>query len=157
MDNETLLRRMEAFDPELSDLLLSALDRQCSTLSLIPTANAVSPFSAYLKGSVLGNDFMDHHAKCKHQWIIEFARILVVIAKELRVRMLLTSHNPDMVAALQKIADVEGLDGLRYYMAKPVNGSNGYKYMYEDLGKNIEPVFDMFNIAMDRIDAYGNV
>ena len=62
MDNETLLRRMEAFDPELSDLLLSALDRQCSTLSLIPTANAVSPFSAYLKGSVLGNDFMDHHA-----------------------------------------------------------------------------------------------
>ena len=90
------------------------------------------------------------------QWIIEFARILVVIAKELKVRMLLTSHNPDMVAALQKIADVEGLDGLRYYLAKPVNGSNGYKYVYEDLGKNIEPIFDMFNIAMDRIDAYGN-
>ena len=62
MNNEKLLRRLEAFDPELSDLLLSALDRQLTTLSLIPTANAVSPFSAYLKGSVLGNDFLDHHA-----------------------------------------------------------------------------------------------
>lgn len=62
MDNEKLLRRLEAFDPELSDLLLSALNRQLTTLSLIPTANAVSPFSAYLKGSVLGNDFLDHHA-----------------------------------------------------------------------------------------------
>lgn len=82
------------------------------------------------------------------QWIIEFARILVVIAKELKVRMLLTSHNPDMVAALQKISDVEGLEGLRFYMAKPVDGGGGYKYTYEDLGKNIEPIFDMFNIAI---------
>ena len=90
------------------------------------------------------------------QWIIEFARILIVIAKKLKVRMLLTSHNPDMIAALQKISDVEGLDGLRFYMAKPVGGAGGYKYTYEDLGKNIEPIFDMFNVAMDRIDAYGN-
>ena len=90
------------------------------------------------------------------QWIIEFARILVLIAKKLKVRMLLTSHNPDMVAALQKMSDVEGLDGLHFYMSKPISGSNGYKYIYEDLGKDIEPIFDMFNVAMDRIDAYGN-
>lgn len=90
------------------------------------------------------------------QWIIEFARILVLIAKKLRVRMLLTSHNPDMIAALQKISDVEELDGLHFYMSKPLSGSNGYKYTYEDLGRNIEPIFDMFNVAMDRIDAYGN-
>ena len=62
MDTNLLLNRLKAFDPELSDLLLSAVDRQINTLSLIPTANAVSPFSAYLKGSVLGNDFLDHHA-----------------------------------------------------------------------------------------------
>ena len=90
------------------------------------------------------------------QWIVEFARILVVIAKKLKVRMLLTSHNPDMIAALQKISKVEGLDGVRFYMAKPVGGSNGYKYTYDDLGQEIEPIFDMFNIAMDRIYAYGN-
>lgn len=62
MDDKLLRGRLEAFDPELSELLVSAVEKQINTLSLIPTANAVSPFSAYLKGSVLGNDFMDHHA-----------------------------------------------------------------------------------------------
>lgn len=90
------------------------------------------------------------------QWIVEFARILVIIAKKLKVRMLLTSHNPDMIAALQKISDVEGLGGVRFYMAKPAGESNGYKFTYDDLGRDIEPIFDMFNIAMDRIYTYGN-
>ena len=62
MENETLLRRLEAFDPDLWKILQTALHRQMSTLSLIPTANAASHFSAYLKGSALGNDFLDHHA-----------------------------------------------------------------------------------------------
>lgn len=88
------------------------------------------------------------------QWIVEYARILVTIAKTLKVRMLLTSHSPDMVAALQKIADVEGVDGIRFYVSEAVEDAKGRKFSYRDLGKNIEPIFDMFNVAMDRIDSY---
>lgn len=62
MNTEKLLRNLEAFDPELWELLRSSLARQLNTLSLIPTTSAASHFSSYLKGSTLGNDFLDHHA-----------------------------------------------------------------------------------------------
>ncbi len=70
MRNDALLQKLSAFDPELWEILQHTLDRQISTLSLIPTASAASPFSSYLKGSALGNDFYDHHAT-EHQGKIE--------------------------------------------------------------------------------------
>ena len=62
MDNKKLLRRLKEFDPELWDLLKENTDRQKSMLSLIPTDSAASPFSSYLKGSTLGNDFIGHYS-----------------------------------------------------------------------------------------------
>ena len=62
MNTEKLLRNLESFDPELWEALHSSLSKQIATLSLIPTTNAASPFASYLKGSTLGNDFLDHHA-----------------------------------------------------------------------------------------------
>ncbi len=61
MNNKKLLKQLQAFDPDLWNLLHEALNRQLSTLSLIPTDSAASPFSSYLKGSVLGNDFIGYH------------------------------------------------------------------------------------------------
>ena len=46
----------------MCEVLKFSLDRQLSTLSLIPTDNAASPLSQYLKGSALGNDFIGHNA-----------------------------------------------------------------------------------------------
>lgn len=67
MANKKILQRIKNFDPELFAILENALQRQFSTLSLIPTDSAASPFSAYLRGSALGNDFIDfksveHHS-----------------------------------------------------------------------------------------------
>ena len=62
MSNEKLLRNLKTFDPELWEILQTSLTRQLNTLSLIPTTNAASPFASYLRGSTLGNDFLDHHA-----------------------------------------------------------------------------------------------
>lgn len=62
MSNEKLLRNLKVFDPELWEVLQTSLTRQLNTLSLIPTTNAASPFASYLRGSTLGNDFLDHHA-----------------------------------------------------------------------------------------------
>lgn len=62
MDNKKLLQRLKNFDPELWSLLKENTERQTSMLSLIPTDSAASPFSSYLKGSTLGNDFIGHYS-----------------------------------------------------------------------------------------------
>ncbi|MBQ9441559.1 MAG: serine hydroxymethyltransferase [Selenomonadaceae bacterium] len=62
MVNKKLFKQLQKFDPELCKVLKFSLDRQISTLSLIPTDNAASPLSQYLKGSALGNDFIGHNA-----------------------------------------------------------------------------------------------
>lgn len=80
MANQKILRRLENFDPELSKILKNALQRQISTLSLIPTDSAASPFSAYLKGSALGNDFIDYRSAEHHS---SLERIAVKRACEL--------------------------------------------------------------------------
>lgn len=62
MATTKLFKQLQKFDPELCEVLKFSLDRQLSTLSLIPTDNAASPLSQYLKGSALGNDFIGHNA-----------------------------------------------------------------------------------------------
>ena len=62
MLSEELFNQLKKFDPDLCALLKNSLDRQITTLSLIPTDSAASPLSQYLKGSALGNDFVNHNS-----------------------------------------------------------------------------------------------
>ena len=66
MQNKTLTESLAGFDPEIYGLLQDEVQKQRFTLSLLPTSNAVSPFSAYLKGSIFGNGYLDHHALQAH-------------------------------------------------------------------------------------------
>lgn len=88
------------------------------------------------------------------KWIFEFAHILVLLSKELGVKVMVASHNPDMVAALQKIAEKEDMiDRTHFYQAYPEEGS--YQFGYRDLGGSISEIFRSFNIATSRIQDYG--
>ncbi|MCR5756671.1 MAG: serine hydroxymethyltransferase [Selenomonas sp.] len=80
MTNEKILRKLESFDPELCGQLRSALKQQRTTLSLIPTTNAASPFAAFLKGSTLGDEIIDHR-KTHRQSRLE--KLAISRAKEL--------------------------------------------------------------------------
>lgn len=62
MEREKIIRSIEAFDPELYDFYQMELKTQRYTLSLLPNENYASPFSSYLKGSLLSNTYLDHHA-----------------------------------------------------------------------------------------------
>lgn len=73
MDTTEILSTLENFDPELYGALQQAVERQRYELSLLPTANAVSPFMAFLKGSILGNEYTDHHAADEEQWLERLA------------------------------------------------------------------------------------
>ncbi len=62
MVGKRLFNQLQKFDPDLCAVLKFSFDRQISTLSLIPTDNAASPLSQYLKGSAMGNDFIGHNS-----------------------------------------------------------------------------------------------
>lgn len=87
------------------------------------------------------------------QWVVEFARILVLLNKELGVKVLIASHNPDMVAAIQAIARRENcLEQVTYYQAQV---ASDFTYQYKKLGTEIGEIFKSFNIALERIQYYG--
>ncbi len=88
------------------------------------------------------------------QWIVEYARLLVLLNKSLGVKFLLASHNPDMVAAIRAIAEREGtLEQTHFYLAE--RDDSTAKYIFKDLGTEIGEIFSSFNIALNRIQMYG--
>lgn len=89
------------------------------------------------------------------QWIVEYARLLVLIYKKLGVKIMIASHNPDMVAAIRSIAERENvLDHTCFYLAEKEGEPSG-RYVYRNLGQEIGEIFRSFNIALDRIKLYG--
>ena len=87
------------------------------------------------------------------QWIVEYARMIVLLHKYIGVKFFLASHNPDMVSAIRYIAEKEGiLSNVDYYLAEKTE--EAYLYNYRALGSDIAPIFGSFNIAIDRISQY---
>ncbi|MGB3182691.1 MAG: AAA family ATPase [Cyclobacteriaceae bacterium] len=88
------------------------------------------------------------------QWVVEYARLIVLLNKNLGVKFLIASHHPDMISALKYIANEEmAEEGLNYYLAKRYRKT--YTYNYKKLGTDIEEIFTSFNVALDRIEQYG--
>ncbi len=88
------------------------------------------------------------------QWIIEYARIVVMLNKHFGVKFFIATHNPDMVSAIRYISEKEGtLDKVNYYLAE--KSEEKFKYNYKSLNIDIDPIFASFNIALERINQYG--
>jgi len=88
------------------------------------------------------------------QWIVEYARLIVLLNKHLGVKFLIASHNPDMISAIKYISKKENSSkDLNFYLATKYK--NTYTYNYKNLGIEIEDIFSSFNIALERIDLYG--
>jgi len=89
------------------------------------------------------------------QWIVDYARMLVLICREIGAKIVVSSHNPDMIAAIQSISRKEGmLDKVHFYLGEETEPDSG-KFDFLDLKSDIGPIFDSFNIALDRIAIYG--
>lgn len=90
------------------------------------------------------------------KWIVEYARVLVLIQKYLHTTILIASHNPDMISAIKYISEKEKVsDSLTFYVAEEVESEGFGKYKFKNLGTDIEEIFSSFNIALDRINQYG--
>ena len=88
------------------------------------------------------------------QWILEYAKILVRLNRRLGVRLLITTHSPDMLNAIRRVANVEEVPDLHFYLADEVSPILKYDFDYLDLGRDVEPIFAKFNLAADRAEAY---
>lgn len=154
-----------AAEDELSHVLGLHYVRNVDNLD-IPieeTATGIKSF-AYL-ARLIENGYIDSNtlllidepeAHLHPQWIVEFARVLVMMHKEIGVKIMVASHNPDMVAAIRAIAlKAEVSDSTRFYNAR--YDENSRRYVYDDLGLSIEPIFESFNIALSRIEEYGKI
>lgn len=130
-------------------------------IKLEDTATGMKTF-AYIQ-KLIENGFLNEHtlllidepeAHLHPKWIFEFAHLLVLLNKELGVKVMVASHNPDMVAAIQKVSQVEGLiDNTHFYQAYRQDES--YQFVYRDLGGSVNEIFRSFNIATSRIQDYG--
>lgn len=90
------------------------------------------------------------------QWIVEFAKVLVFLNVKLGVKIMVASHNPDMVAAIRAIAKRHKVaDKVHFYLTER-DKNDEFRYVFHDLGDSVEPIFESFNIALSRIQQYGD-
>jgi predicted ATPase len=132
-----------------------------SVFNLLDVATGIKSFSILqllLKKGILNDKTLliidEPESNLHPQWIIEYARIIVMLNKELGVKFFLASHNPDMVSAIRYISEKEEiLENVNFYLAERIK--NEFSYDYRFLDKEIDPIFESFNIALDRINKYG--
>lgn len=130
-------------------------------IELKEAATGIKSF-AYIQ-RLLENGYLDNEtillidepeAHLHPQWIVEFARLLILLYKDIGLKIMVASHNPDMVAAIQSIARKEGvLKDTHFYQAYREEGT--LQYRYKDLGGEVQEIFESFNIAISRIQDYG--
>ena len=112
-----------------------------------------------LKNSFLQKDTLliidEPEAHLHPQWIVEYARMIVLLHKEIGVKFFVASHSTDMISAIRYIAAKEEVqDKLNFYLAED-SEDTPYEYTYRDLGLDIDPIFKSFNKSLDKIDEYG--
>lgn len=88
-------------------------------------------------------------------WIVQYARIIVLLHKELKVKFFIASHNPDMVMALKYISKRElkdETDSVNFYLAEE---KEKFSFDYKHVETDIESIFKSFNSAIDKINLLG--
>lgn len=106
--------------------------------------------------------FLDEPEAYLHpEWIVEYARMLILINKTLGTRFFIATHNPDMTSAIRYISEKEGtLDSVNFYIAEE-SPTSKYQYRYreareEDDEKSIGPLFESFVRGIEKIAEYSN-
>lgn len=88
------------------------------------------------------------------QWIVEYARLLLLLSRRFKVRIVITSHSPDMVNAIHTIGTAFGMGkDIGFYLAE-CDAEDSFRYNYRGLGNKVGDIFKAYNIAFSRIDDY---
>ena len=87
-------------------------------------------------------------------WVVEYAAILVKLIERFGVRVMVASHSPDMVNALQSFVLCRNLSNrAAFYQAEAVSKKDPYRFKFKSLNVNVGKIFDSFNGAYALIEA----
>lgn len=128
---------------------------------LTECATGIKSFSAIQ--ILLKNRFLDKEtllildepeAHLHPQWIVEYARLLVLLNKIIGVKLFIASHSTDMVSSLRYIAEKEEmLNRIVFYMAEN-DQTDALYFRFKKMGIDIEPIFHSFNKSLDKLELY---
>ena len=145
------------YDEEAADeFIFKREDGQ--TFELFKCATGIKSFSILqllLKNGTLGNNTLliidEPEAHLHPQWIIEYARMVLLLHKRLGVKFLIASHSTDFVGAIKEISAATDVKDINFYLAEE---TDYMQYKYCDLGFEIEPIFASFNKSFEKLDNY---
>ena len=148
MQNQTLTESLASFDPEIYGLLQDEIQKQRFTLSLLPTSNAVSPFSAYLKGSILGNGHLEHHGVHSH---LKLEDIAARRAEKLFGAAHAIVRIADITAASRVVfhALLNSGDTVLSFNRRKAEHCSGEQMQFNFISFSIEP--DTEQVSLDRV------
>ena len=157
MKGEPLVEKDDIRNPKLSYKRDDG--KICDLKDCATGIKSFSILQLLLKNGFLQKDTLliidEPEAHLHPQWIVEYARMIVLLHKEIGVKFFVASHSTDMISAIRYIAAKEEVqDKLNFYLAEDSEGTP-YEYTYRDLGLDIDPIFKSFNKSLDKIDEYG--
>lgn len=89
-------------------------------------------------------------------WVVEYARLLVLLHKTLGVRLFIATHDSKMVDAIRSIAEVEvGLENVNFYLARKPDPEKT-EFVFDALKDETGQIHKSFNEAYDLIDRYSD-
>ena len=132
------------------------------TIDLIDSATGIKSFSllqTLLRNGVISSNSMliidEPEAHLHPQWIVEYARIIVMMHQKIGTKFFIASHSTDFVSAVKYIAEKQKVQkSLSFYLAEE-DKRKPFSYNYKSIGTDIEPIFESFNKSLDKISEYG--
>lgn len=129
-------------------------------LDLIDCATGIQSLSiiyALLNNNSINNKTLlildEPEAHLHPQWIVELARILVLLRKEIGCHIFISTHSTDMVRGIKYLSGKEEIeDNVNFFIAQSLE-TNG-RYCYKDLKNNISDIFKCFNKSLSKIDGF---
>ena len=158
--SDNILKGEASYSEQSKTLIYQRNDGQTFDLSQSATGVQAFAFLQLLLKKGLINDrsliiIDEPEAHLHPQWIVEYAKVLVELNKKTKARFFIATHSTDMVSALRYISEKEEtLDRLSYYRAVP-SDADAYTYDYQNMGTDIEPIFESFNKSYELIEKYG--
>lgn len=156
LQSEILHGEAQYDDDSVDDFLFRREDGQ--TFDLFKCATGVKSFSILqllLKNGTLRKNTLliidEPEAHLHPQWVVEYARMVLLLHQNIGVKFLIASHSTDFVGAMKEIAAVMGVEDLNFYLAEEVENM---QYNYLDLGNDVEPIFASFNKSYEKLDYY---
>ena len=131
-------------------------------IDLLDSATGIKSFSllqTLLRNGVLSENTLlvidEPEAHLHPQWIVEYARIIIMLHKKIGTKFFIASHSTDFVSAMKYIAEKEKVSkSVSFYLAEEAL-NKPFSYNYKSIGTDIEPIFASFNKSLDKIGEYG--